>query len=113
MERLHLARHRWIPTLVWAILVLIVSSIPKLGVQTLPFPGCDKVAHFIEYLILGMSLRYWSRSRRKAHLIGGIAFGLFDEIHQAYIPGREASPLDFAADAAGVTFGYLFFRKWD
>ncbi len=79
--------------------------------QRTPFPGCDKAAHFIEYLVLGIALRYWSGGRRAGHFFGGVLLGLADELHQRYIPGREASVWDFAADAAGVTFGYFLVRK--
>jgi VanZ family protein len=32
-------------------------------------------------------------------------WGLVDEIHQSFIPGRDASPWDVAADAAGAAAG--------
>jgi VanZ family protein len=44
-----------------------------------------------------------------AHLAGGIAiaalYGIGDEIHQLYVPGREASMADVAADFAGAALG--------
>ncbi len=113
MQGLELHRRRWLPAVVWASVMLIVSSIPKLGIQQGLFPGFDKLAHLIEYFIFGVTLRYWSQTRRRPYLYGGIILGLLDELHQAYIPGRESSFWDFAADAAGVTFGYLIIRKWE
>lgn len=92
-------------------MILIVSSIPKIGMQRTPFPGFDKVAHFLEYMVLGIALRYWSGRRRAYHFFGGVVFGLADEFHQKFIPGREASILDFTADAAGVAFGYLLLGR--
>ncbi len=69
--------------------------------------GCDKIAHFVEYFILGWALRFWSRTGRPRFLAGGIAFAAFDEFHQKYVPGREMSLWDFVADAAGITAGFL------
>ena len=41
-------------------------------------------------------------------------YGVSDELHQAYVPGRSADALDWLADTAGATvsvlFIYLFFR---
>ena len=42
---------------------------------------------------------------------GWLGFAALDEIHQRFIPGREMSFWDFAADAAGLVAGYLVWRK--
>jgi len=58
-----IARHRWLPALVWTGLILSVSSLPDLSVEPPLFPGCDKVAHLIVYFILGVTLRFWTAGR--------------------------------------------------
>lgn len=98
---------RWLPALLWAVIIIFVSSIPRIETPVTRLEGCDKIAHFVEYFILGWALRFWSRDGRPGLLAGGIAFAAFDEIHQHYIPGREMSLWDFVADAAGVTAGFL------
>ncbi|MFH1314488.1 MAG: VanZ family protein [Candidatus Eisenbacteria bacterium] len=105
-----LARHRWLPMLAWAIAMFAVSSTPRLQFEVERFPGCDKVLHFIEYSILGITLRYWSARSGKFLVGGGIAFGALDELHQLWIPGRCASFWDLVADALGVTFGFVISR---
>ena len=55
-----------------------------------------------------------SRSTSSANLIFFGAFlaflyGLTDEIHQAFVPGREASALDVMADGAGAMIGSRLF----
>jgi VanZ family protein len=35
------------------------------------------------------------------------AFGLSDELHQHFVPGRDASALDLAADTVGSLAGVL------
>jgi VanZ family protein len=88
------------------------SSIPKFTVRGPLFPGCDKLAHFIEYLILGVALRYWSGDGRKRFLSGGILFAALDEFHQAFIPGRHASIWDVVADALGLVVGFVWSRHF-
>lgn len=100
-------RRRWLPTLLWAVAIFMVSSVPKLDTAITRLEGCDKIAHFVEYFILGWALRYWSRNGSPRFLAGGIAFAAFDEFHQRYVPGREMSLWDFVADAAGITAGFL------
>ncbi len=80
----------------------------------------DKIAHLIEYLLYGMTLMLaFSRSTSdkiinnafKLSLITGIIYAATDEIHQLYVPGRDFSIFDFAADAAGVFLGVYLFTK--
>jgi VanZ family protein len=41
-------------------------------------------------------------------LIFGTLYGLTDEWHQSFVPERQASARDLAADAVGVAIGSLF-----
>jgi VanZ family protein len=102
----------------WAIIILTVSSIPQLaGIKT-QWTKYDKIAHFIEYGILGFLLThafYFQNNIniRKFAIILSIAigamFGAFDEIHQKYIPGRVNSIGDFSADFVGVIISQVFY----
>jgi hypothetical protein len=57
------------------------------------------------------------RSRKSAGLrlrlfiAGGIAFavGMFDEAHQLYVPGRDASVTDVVLDMVGITLALVLF----
>jgi VanZ family protein len=100
-------RRRWLPTLLWALAIFLVSSIPKLDLAVSRLQGCDKIAHFVEYFVLGWAIRYWSRDGRPGFLAGGIGFAASDEIHQNFVPGRQMSLWDFVADAAGLSAGFL------
>jgi VanZ family protein len=74
-------------------------------------PGrTDKLLHAAAYAVLGLvCLRacHGSLSRLAlrpvlvALLLAG-GYGLLDELHQASVPGRDASLLDWLADLAGV-----------
>jgi len=107
----NLCRKRpWLPALVMGIAITSVSSIPRFTAPVPLFPGCDKLAHFIEYLILGAALRYWSGDGRKRFLAGGIVFAVLDEFHQAFVPGRHASIWDVVADTLGLVVGFVWLR---
>ncbi len=101
---------RWLPAVLWAVVILTVSSLPHFGLPGGIFKGCDKIAHFIEYAILGRMLRYWSRRRQPQFIAGGVGLAAVDELHQGLIPGRQVSEWDFMADLAGLIVGYLVGR---
>jgi hypothetical protein len=102
-----IGRRRWLPAVAWGAAILTVSSLPDLDLGVPLFPGCDKIMHFIEYSILGVGLRYWSGGARRLPLAGGVGFAAIDEFHQKYVPGRQASLLDWVADVVGVAVGLL------
>ena len=117
--------------MIWAVAIMAVSSVPSPTIGPPLFPGCDKIAHFIEYFVLGAALGHWARAGTSAASVlpqgarasrtrvsqavwvwaGWLGFAALDEIHQRFIPGREMSFWDFAADAAGLVAGYLVWRK--
>ena len=41
-----------------------------------------------------------------ALIVAGALYGATDEWHQSFVPGRDASVLDWLADLCGVTLGY-------
>lgn len=74
------------------------------------FPHWDKVVHFTEYAVLSallfMALRSSFPNRPPVRLAYAAAFaaslyGLSDEFHQSFVPGREAGGMDWIADIAG------------
>jgi VanZ family protein len=102
------------PAIVWALLIFILSSIPKLPLPELDLDFKDKIAHTVAYAILGYltarALFYQSRFpgwRKKFLLFAillGIVYGISDEIHQYFVPGRVADVGDLIADA-GLPWG--------
>jgi len=114
------ALHRYGPVLFWALLILALSSIPNLSSPAATFRITDKIAHIIEYGILGCLLAYArlpsrsgeSRGRIAAVIIMGILFGCLDELYQSFIPGRSTDPFDVMADAVGVFGGLLLWRTY-
>ena len=101
----------WLPVIAWAALIFALSSIPDLGTG---LGGWDlalrKVAHAVEYAVLGVLLvRALGRELPAAAI--GIAYAVTDEVHQAFVPGRHGAPIDVLVDAVGVLVGvYLVGR---
>ncbi len=108
----------WFPVFGYSAIIFYLSSIPA-GAPILSLPIWDKLEHTLEYLPLGFLV-----SRALAHskpwhkwgiwvfaALGGFAYGLSDEFHQSFVPGRESSIWDAGADFFGSAIGagtYLF-----
>jgi hypothetical protein len=101
----------WAPVVLWAGLIFGLSSVPDLGTG---LGGWDlvlrKVAHFGEYAVLGFFLVRAIGSELLA-LAAGIAYAFTDELHQHFVPGRQAAFRDVAVDAAGVLVGVAVARR--
>lgn len=102
----------WGPVLAYAGLIFVFSST---SVQVRP--GVDKLLHLLEYAVMGFltargAMLTWDLSRVGGVALGaGIAaaLGAFDEIHQYFVPGRDASVFDAMADLGGAVIGALVF----
>jgi len=102
------------PVLAYAALIFFLSSLSGFPVEVQSFFGFDKIAHIVEYYLLGCLLYRWVtstdryRRRRYALLITiliGTCYALSDEWHQSFVPGRDASLFDALFDAVGVGMG--------
>jgi VanZ family protein len=101
----------WLPVVVWAALIFALSSVPDLGTG---LGGWDlvlrKLAHAAEFAILGaLLLRATGRAGLSFAL--GFAYAASDEVHQAFVPGREGSLPDVAIDVVGVAVGVLLWQR--
>ena len=95
---------RFLPALGWAGLIFFLSAQSQLPGQTfLELPGADKVAHAVVYAALAGWLAWADRGGRLAlWFAAAAAYGVTDEWHQAFVPGRMTSVFDWLADAAGA-----------
>ena len=102
------------------ILIFINSSMSvDLGEAEQLVPHIDKILHFITWTILSFCLIFSFHSfildrkqrftyRFLAVLLIAICYGLFDEVHQFFVPTRTMDFYDFLTDAIGsVTGGFL------
>lgn len=118
----------WTISLLWMMVIFILSAQPALQSQELSDGFLDvliatlhlpltsfmvrKAAHATEYLLLGIFL-YAAVSvtaQRKQFFIPFIMTALYavtDEIHQMFVPGRACQVRDMLIDACGALVGVL------
>ncbi len=99
----------------YLLLIFILSSVPTLPTIKKATP-IDKLAHFIEYGILGSILVHFLRAyfpgrKRSFYIVAAVffasAYAGLDEFHQYFVPGRDCSLHDFCADFIGAISGSL------
>jgi VanZ family protein len=109
----------WIPVIFVSLLILILTSVPKIPAPPRSIHFLDKVAHFLIYFLWGFTLsRIWNARFSKSAAFTAfmcatpVLFPAFDELHQFLIPGRNPSLLDWVCDVAGAALGFSIFAKW-
>jgi VanZ family protein len=101
----------WLPVVAWAAVIFAFSSVPHLGTGLGTWDTVlRKGAHITEYAVLG-ALLYRALAREAVALAAGIAYAATDELHQHFVQGRHASPVDVAIDAVGVALGMLVWLR--
>jgi VanZ family protein len=101
----------WLPVLVWAAVIFAFSSVPSLSSGLGAWDTVlRKGAHIAEYAVLG-ALLYRALGREAPALGAGIAYAATDELHQHFVRGRHASPVDVAIDAVGLSLGMLVWLR--
>jgi VanZ family protein len=110
---------RWGPALAWAAVLFTFSSMSKPPAP--PDAFTDKHAHLTAYAILG-ALIVWGLTdgvparttwrTAAAAVVLATLYGMSDEWHQSFVPGREISALDVAADALGALLAAGALRAW-
>ena len=101
----------WLPVLAWAAVIFAFSAVPSLssglGIWDTVLRKC---AHVTEYAILG-ALLYRAFEREVPALAAGVAYAASDELHQHFVRGRHASPVDVGIDAVGVALGMILWLR--
>lgn len=115
----------WLPVLAYCGLIFLLSS-PAGPANTSTGLLNNKILHVAEYSILGFLmaralLGLNSRHSRQSVLVLAVMlsalYGLSDEIHQAFTPGRSANLGDVMADGLGALIGvcsywWVLTRSW-
>jgi VanZ family protein len=101
----------WLPVVAWAAVIFAFSSVPDLGTGLGTWDTVlRKCAHVTEYAVLG-ALIYRAVGREQVALAAGIAYAATDELHQHFVRGRHATPVDIAIDAVGLALGMLVWLR--
>jgi len=117
---------RWQKAPVWLAVALYMAAVFALSAQPrLPNLGRygirDWMQHYVEYVGLG-ALTAKAAAVTWPVLSGagcggfaiafGAIYGLSDEIHQKYVPGRSCDRRDWVADFLGAVSGACVFLAW-
>ena len=101
----------WLPVVLWAGVIFALSSIPHLGTGLGVWDTVlRKGAHVTEYAILALVLLR-AVGREAPALALGDLYAASDELHQSFVRGRHASPVDVAIDSVGLLLGLLAWRR--
>lgn len=100
----------WLPVLIWASVIFLFSSHPTRKATEIYWQDfiLKKLAHVIEYAIFTILLYralinagIRRRDGALAALVLAILYGMSDEFHQSFIPGREPTIRDVFFDSLG------------
>jgi len=105
----------YVPLIVYWLLLLIGTSLPTDDLPSVAIS--DKFKHFGAFfglsILLALTLHYQNKFLllKKYFLAAALIitsfYGLLDEIHQSFIPGRYNEFLDWVADSLGAIAGIL------
>ena len=106
----------WFPVILYSAIIFYISSWENLGT---PIPGLyiDKVFHLLEYIPFGFLLTRALTGTKEGRVsvffilvvLLTFGYGLSDEFHQSFVPGRESTLGDALADTIGGTLGCWFY----
>jgi VanZ family protein len=114
----------WLPVVLIALGIFLGSSVAGTSLPRLGFAGQDKLVHLGEYGLLGFFARRalvrWlgdGPRTRTASVLAAMAvafvYGLSDEFHQSFVPGRSVEALDVLADVTGgLTGAVVHLHLW-
>ena len=111
---------RWLPLIAYCLLIYIQSDHPS--PESLPsFEYSDKLLHFAAYAVMGvlfyrayqtLPLKNNIRLLMLLSIISAALYGLSDEVHQSFVPARDAQLSDVMADVLGAVCGVYLYNWW-
>jgi len=106
----------WIWPLALATTVFLASGRSQVAAPEVP--GIDKIAHFFVYGLLGTLIArvprvadgkglglYWA-------VVAASLYGITDEFHQSFTPGRSVEFADWAMDTCGSGLAVWVYARW-
>ena len=107
-----------LPPVLYAMLIIFVSTIPNVKPPSLGVSFTDKIYHCSEYLVLALLIFrafpgvHQSKKRTVLYVLlfcFGLAYAALDETVQYFVPTRDSSIFDWMADATGYIIGGTLF----
>lgn len=112
---------RWLPVLLWAAFIFLLSSMPHPPSPGPSFPMKDKLGHWALYCVFGWLI---AQALRRGHnltlpktfalaILIGSAYGASDEFHQRFVPHRSCDVMDWLADTLGTSAAAAAFYAYE
>lgn len=112
----------WLPAVVWAGFIFFVSAQPKETFDRFGLTGLllSTLGHLVSYALLMfflvVALHYGSNLPSKYIFVTAFIllalYGLTDEYHQSFVPGRTATVVDWLVDLGGAALMWIaLYRK--
>lgn len=111
-------RFGWWHGVALCVAITCVSHQPVVIPEILDFSHQDKIIHALVYGLIATAWLRWFltfNSRTKAAWMAitlTAAFGVTDEVHQSFVPGRFADLSDWVADTFGAILATFCYMKW-
>ena len=104
---------RWLPVFLWAGVIFALSSISQITVAEffLWDFAAKKVAHLTEYAVLYALLLRATKKNWVLSFVLTMIYASSDEIHQSFVPGRNAAVYDLAFDFSGAAISAYIIWK--
>ena len=110
----------WLPFIIWALVIFSFSASPTVRTSEIHWQDfvIKKTVHLVEYFIFSFLLyralvnsQIGKRNAILYTVIVAFFYGVTDEFHQSYTPGREPRLRDVMIDTAGsLLFVFFFYR---
>src|SRR2546423_11710921 len=111
---------RWIPVILWAAIIFLLSSMSAPPMPPMAFPLRDKIGHAVLYAglawLVARALWLHSRSLPKTLALAILlvsAYGASDEFHQQFVPYRTCDVMDWLADTIGAAIPLAGFYAYE
>ncbi len=107
------AASRWLPVILWAVVIFIFSSIPQISVSQFFLWDfvAKKIAHVTEYAILFFLLFRATQKNYIVSFVLTLAYAVSDEYHQSLVPGRNMALYDLGFDITGANIcAYIIWK---
>jgi VanZ family protein len=111
----------WTPVFLWALVIFAFSEIPTVPMSRVTWQEfvIKKSAHVIEFGVLAAFLYRaflgsgtGKKNAFRISLLTSIVYGVLDEVHQRFTPGRTSTIRDVLFDTMGALIGLFFVRRF-
>lgn len=112
----------FLPAIVWACAIFIASSIPSSHLPSSAIFRQDKLIHMGIYAVLAVLVYRGFRKHAPARTATQAAlatlgvcilYGVTDELHQHFVPGRSMDVFDLLADALGSALAVVLAVRYE